>query len=419
MTDQPAGGGGVVEWAGDRVNRVESVDVARGVVMVLMVLDHVRDFLTDPQVDPTNLATTTPALFFTRWVTHFCAPTFFVLAGVGAALSGARRTRAGLSRHLLTRGLGLLVLSQTWENVFLFFTYPHVVLALVLWGIGWSMIALAGLVFLPRPVIGAIGLALIASHNLADGLRVQNPNAAWVWALLHERGFNTLPGGIPVLIGYPLIPWVGVMASGYAIGPLFFAPPPRRRTILFAIGFVSILAFVAIRASHVYGDPRPWSVQATPLRTLMSFLNCEKYPPSLLYLLMTLGSLFLGLALLDRPLGRWAGPFRAFGQVPLFFYLLQWPVAHGLAVAVELAQGHPVGWMFRFPPFPSPSGFGQSLPTVYLLWAVAVALLWYPCLAYRWARSRRGFSRLQPSPLPTPQPAGGPDPDRSGGASSP
>jgi len=400
MTDESAStipaGADDFDRPGEKPARVESIDLLRGLVMVVMVLDHVRDYFGDARLDPTILATTTPALFFTRWITHFCAPTFVLLAGVSASLSGARRTRGDLSRHLITRGIWLIFLEQTWGNVTIFFTYPQVVLGLILWAIGWSMIALAGLIYLPRPVIGGLGLAMIALHNLLDGVDVGTGNAGLIWGLAHVPGFRTLPGGIPILIGYPLIPWIGVMALGYSIGPVFAMEAGRRRRILAASGLVAVAGFVALRWLNVYGDPRPWSAQASPTFTALSFLNCQKYPPSLLYLLMTLGPALLMLAALDRGIGRWGGPLRTFGRVPLFFYLLQWPVAHGLAVAVAALEGYPIDWMFRFPPFQSPVGYGSSLARVYLFWAITVALLYRPCSWYagRAGRHRRGMSGL-------------------------
>ena len=370
--------------------RVESVDLVRGLVMVVMVLDHVRDYFGDAKLDPTDLSSTTPALFFTRWVTHFCAPTFVFLAGVSAALSGARRTKGELSRHLLTRGLWLIVLEQTWGNVFIFFTVPQALLGLILWAIGWSMIVLAGLIYLPRYLIGVIGLGMIVFHNLLDGIQVGGDGAAALfWSVLHQPGFSRLPGGVPILVGYPLIPWVGVMAAGYALGPVFLRPSEQRRPILLGLGLASVLGFVLLRWINVYGDPRPWAPQADPIYTVMSFLNCRKYPPSLLYLLMTLGPALLALAALDRGLGRLGTPLRTYGQVPLFFYLFQWPVAHGLAVAVQAGLGQPIGWMFRFPPFQSPPGYGHGLPTVYLFWIITLALLYYPCRWFADLKRRR------------------------------
>lgn len=388
MTQVGAGGG-----------RVASVDLVRGGVMVLMVLDHVREYLASNLVDPTDLATTTPALFLTRWATHFCAPAFFLLAGVSASLSGERRSRAELARGLLARGAWLIVLEQTWGNVFMFFAWPRVVLGLVLWGLGWSMIVLAGLIYLPRAAIGGGAVALIALHNLLDGI----PPAAFgpfapAWNFLHAPGLPRLPGGVPYLAGYPLIPWVGVMALGYALGPVFREPAPRRRRTLLALGLGSAAAFVGLRWLNAYGDPRPWTPQASPTFTALSFVNCAKYPPSLLFLLMTLGPTFLALAAADGGGGRLGGPVRTLGQVPLCFYLLQWPVAHGLAVLIAVAGGQPTAWMFRPPPSLSPPGYDHGLPTIYLAWAVVVALLAGPSAAYAawWRRRARPPAAARP-----------------------
>ena len=369
--------------------RVESIDLLRGLVMVVMVLDHVRDYFMDARIDATDLSTTTPALFLTRWITHFCAPTFMFLAGVSAALSGTRRTRGELSRYLALRGLWLIFLEQTWVSVTMFFTYPHLIFGVVLWAIGWSMIALAGLIYLPRPVIAAIGLAMIALHNLSDGFDPGGGIAGLLWSFLHVPGLKILPGGVPILFAYPLIPWIGVMAGGYAIGPLFLESPRRRRPILFAIGVASIVGFFILRWRNIYGDPRPWEPQATFAYTAISFLNCQKYPPSLLYLLMTLGPAFMALAVLDRGMGRLGHPLRTLGQVPLFFYLLQWPLAHILAIIVAAVQGYPIGWLFQFPPFQAPPGYGRSLLPVYLFWAMTVGLLYYPSL---WFSRRKKMS---------------------------
>ncbi len=363
--------------------RLDSVDVVRGAVMVVMILDHVRDFFMNLQVSPTDIGRTTPALFFTRWITHFCAPTFVLMAGVGASLAGSRgMSRGELARFLLTRGIWLIALEETYVMACVFFAMPRVVLATTLWAIGWSMIVLAGLVFLPRVAIGAFGLAMIAGHNLFDGIRAEG-NGLWsiLWHALHQQGFLTLPNGYGLMFLYPLVPWIGVMAAGYAMGPMLLLPHERRRPILLKLGLGLTAAFVALRALNVYGDPAPWAVQTSPTYTILSFLNCQKYPPSLLFLLMTLGPAITALGLLDRGAGRWAEPLRTFGRVPLFFYLLQWPVAHGLAFATAVLRGQPTDWMFRFPPFQAPAGYGEGLPMVYAMWLVVVALLYLPC---RW-----------------------------------
>jgi uncharacterized membrane protein len=269
---------------------------------------------------------------------------------------------------------------------------PHFLLGLVLWSLGWSMIVLAALIYLPRVVIGGIAVAMIAGHNLLDGVQPGAGAPALLWGFLHSPGMQILPGGIPILLGYPLIPWVGVMAAGYALGPLFSQPAERRRPILFAIGLGAIAGFVILRWLNVYGDPQPWATQGSPAYTVMSFLNCTKQPPSLLYLMMTLGVTFLALAAFDSTPVRPGNPLCVIGQVPLFFYLLQWPIAHGLAVLVAAIQGEPIAWMFEFPPFQTPEGYGRSLARVYLFWIITVFLLYYPSRWYLGLRRRRRAS---------------------------
>ena len=371
--------------------RLASVDLVRGGVMVLMVLDHVRDYLMNSRVDPTNIEVATPALFFTRWVTHVCAPTFIFLAGTGAFLAGVQgRPRAQLSRFLVTRGLWLIVLEQTWVSVTMTFTRPSAILALILWAIGWSMIVLAGLIHLPRRAVGAIGVCLILFHNLLDGVQVNGSGVgSLLWHLLHEPGYLILPGGIGLLEGYPLIPWVGVMAAGYAFGPWLLEPAPRRRALVTTLGLALLGGFLVLRGVNRYGDPRPWTFQADSVRTVMSFLNCQKYPPSLLYLLMTLGPALLALAWVDRLPALLARPLGTLGRVPLFFFLLQWPVAHGLGVAVAALRGQPVDWLFRSPPFQMPDGYDNSLATVYLTWGIALLIMYPFCRWFAEVKRRR------------------------------
>ena len=376
--------------------RIESVDLLRGLVMVVMVLDHTRDYFMNLQVGATDLARTTPALFFTRWITHFCAPTFMFLAGVGASLAGSNgMSRPGLARFLLARGLWLVVLDVTVVSFLLFFTVPNAIVAGVLWAIGWSMVALAGLVFLPRWLIGAIGVAMIAGHDLLDGIRAEGSGPlSMIWHILHQQGFLPMPGGFVLFVLYPLVPWIGVMAASYAFGPVLELPRERRRPILIGMGLALTLAFVALRATNVYGDPNPWTTRASPTFTALSFLNGSKYPPSLLYLLMTLGPAIVALGLLDRGAGRFGGPLLTFGRVPLFFYLLQWPVAHGLAVLVATLRGQATGWMFRFPPFQSPPEYGAGLVEVYLAWLVVLALLYAPCRWFAGVKRRHRWGWL-------------------------
>ena len=268
--------------------RHDAVDFLRGAVMVLMALDHARDFFAGFREGLTDPATTTPALFFTRWVTHFCAPVFVLLAGTGAFLSkSGGRSTASLSRFLWTRGLWLVLLEMTVVRLGWLFdlTYAFSILQ-VIWAIGWSMVVLAALVYLPVAAIGALGVAMMLTHDLLDGV-----GATWglLWDVLHQPAMLEWMPQHQVRIAYPLIPWVGVMAAGYAFGAMLTRPPDEKRRLLLRLGLSLITAFVVIRAVNHYGDPHPWSPQRSPLYTLLSFLNCEKYPPSLDYLLMTLG----------------------------------------------------------------------------------------------------------------------------------
>ncbi|MFO0910713.1 MAG: heparan-alpha-glucosaminide N-acetyltransferase domain-containing protein [Isosphaeraceae bacterium] len=364
--------------------RIACVDLLRGTVMVLMVLDHTRDFFMDMSFDPTDLSRTTPALFFTRWITHFCAPVFALLAGTGAFLAsrGGRRGIA-LARFLVVRGLWLVALEQTVEIFgMLFRPTPGLFLALVLWSIGWSFVVLGVLVALgiPSRIIGALGLTIIATHGLSALL----PPSPWT-TVLFSRGLVGNPTSGPVLlVGYAIIPWAGVVLSGYGLGELLDWKPQIRRRALVGLSVVTLALFAGLRATNLYGDPNPWSMKESPLLTVLSFLNTSKYPPSLLFLLMTLGPALGVLALYDA-VGE-DGPIRTglrtLGRVPLFYYLLQWYVIHGLAVLVAVLRGQPLGWLFPgFPPVAPPPESQFGLPFVYGMWILVVVLLY---LASRW-----------------------------------
>jgi uncharacterized membrane protein len=306
--------------------RLHSVDLVRGLVMVIMALDHVRDFfhVYAKSFDPLDPAKTYTALFFTRWITHYCAPTFVFLAGTGAFLSTARgKTKPELARFLLTRGLWLVVLELTLVRFGWFFNLDYSLsMVQVIWAIGCSMIVLGGLIYLPVRAIAAVGLVMIFAHNAFDGVRAESfGQLRWLWVLLHESNVLQLPTGAFVFVAYPLIPWIGVMAVGYAFGEILTLERRRRRKTLFVLGAACIALFVLLRALNVYGDPSPWAEQEDAWRAMLSFLNTSKYPPSLLFLLMTLGPSILALALFDREPGREPGavarPFIVFGRVPL------------------------------------------------------------------------------------------------------
>ncbi len=380
--------------------RNDAVDLLRGLVMVVMALDHVRDFFTDHPGDPSaQLATTTAGLFLTRWVTHFCAPVFVFLAGAGIFLAGARgKPRPQLARFLVSRGLWLILVEVTLVRWGWFFdvSYGFSVLQ-VIWVLGVSMICLAGLIFLPLRAVGAFGLVVIVGHNLLDGIHASALGRwSWLWTLLHERGFLR-PFGLALLVIYPLVPWVGVMAAGYAFGAILVRPPEERRRVLVRLGGALTLAFVVIRAVNHYGDPLPWTAQRSPLFTVFSFLACTKYPPSLDYLLMTLGPAIAFLGWIDGRLAgaatpAWGGPLVTFGRVPFFYYVLHVPLLHGLAVLLGVAaRGTGAAGVIAHRimlPDAEAARFGFPLPVVYAAWAVVVLLLYPACRWFAGVKAR-------------------------------
>lgn len=372
--------------------RLMSIDMLRGLAIVLMALDHVRDYFTGAPFQATDLDQTTPALFFTRWVTHFCAPVFVFLAGTGAFLLSRRATPAQTSRFLLTRGLWLIALEWTVVTfVWTFnFEYRLGLIMQVIWAIGVSMIVLAALIRLPLAAIAAIGVAMIAGHNLFDGVAPESLGAwAPLWQVLHVQGvlsFGATPAGF---VHYPLIPWIGVMAAGYAFGRLYEFEAGRRRRVLVALGLGLCAAFVVLRLVNGYGDLAPWSTQRNATVTLLSFLNVTKYPPSLLFLLMTLGPAMLLLAWFERLHGPLAGMLATFGRVPLFAYVVHIVLAHLFAGLVALATGYGTVVLTDFFLF-YPDGWGVGLPGVYLAWLIVLAVLYPLCRWFAAVRRRRG-----------------------------
>jgi uncharacterized membrane protein len=367
--------------------RLDSVDLLRGLAIVLMSLDHVREFLSAAQINPTDPAQTTPALFFTRWVTHFCAPVFVFLAGAGAYLYRARGHSTGeVSWFLLTRGLWLVVLELTVVRLAWFFNFDYFSHSVgqVIWTIGWSMVALAGLVHLPVAAIATIGVLIIAFHNLFDPVAADSFGRwAWVWRFLHDGGPISPLNGVTIHVAYALLPWLGVMAAGYAFGAMFQLPASQRRSQILALGVTLSIAFVGLRYANVYGDPAPWAAQGALMRTVFSFLNLQKYPPSLLFLLMTLGPAMIFLAAVDdRPAGPLGRMLVTFGRVPLFYYVVHLYVIHALAVGLIYWQhGETPDWLFSFPPGHAGEGYGYSLPVLYAIWFGIVAALYPLC---RW-----------------------------------
>jgi len=383
--------------------RIYSIDLLRGIVMMIMLLDHTREFVHAGALtsDPTDPATTTVAVFFTRWITHFCAPTFVFLSGVSIYLQKMNgKTNAELCRFLWTRGLWLVFLEFTIVRFGITFNldYSFFGMAQVIWVIGVSMILMAALVYLPVKIVGYAGLAMILLHNLLDAFRIP-PNIAFagnpppdvwqvLWIFLHQQGVVDFFGGTTnSLIAYPLIPWVGVMAAGYAFGTIYGWESEKRRRMLFAIGGVATVLFVAVRLINVYGDPLPWKYHDNSVATVLSFFNTTKYPPSLLYLLMTLGPALVVLALTDRVDGKavWQRISITFGRVPMFYYILQWFMAHSMGVAISYFAGKDIAYFFggllqmgeKAPP-----DYGFSLGVTYAAWIGGLILLYPLCWWY-------------------------------------
>ena len=380
-------------------SRIQSVDALRGAIMMLMAIDHIRDFVARSAMQflPMDLSRTTAAIFFTRWITHFCAPVFFLTAGMGAYLWRQRggHSKPELSRFLITRGLWLILLEVTVLRVILLSQVAYrgsIVILFILWALGMSMIALAGLIYLPLRALAAVSIAIVALHNLLDGISAERfGNAAWVWEILHQQGLFKF-GGLRFAIAYPVLPWIGVMAAGYCLGALFTWEGARRRIFLLRLGTAMTIGFVVIRAINLYGDPNPWQHQASKLFTVLSFLRTTKYPPSLDFLLMTLGPALIALAWLERPRFSPDNPLIVFGRVPFFYYVLHLAVAHLIVIGMNFVRYGRAPFLWLAPPSMGgdaklfPPNYGYPLWAVYVVW-IAVLLLLYPIC--RW------FARLK------------------------
>ena len=368
--------------------RVASVDLIRGAVMILMAIDHVRVYSGLPAGGPT------PGIFFTRWVTHFCAPAFVFLAGTSAFLYGRRHE--GLSRFLLTRGAWLVVLELTvlrlaWTFNLDFAGYE---MAGVIWCIGWCMILMAALVRLPLAAVGTIGLVIIGAHNL---LPLQpGGSAGALWKILYVS-FWSGPirfgeHGPNLIVLYSIVPWIGVMAAGYAFGALLQLEPARQGRLCLRIGLGATALFLLLRGFNLYGDPRPWSGTGE-MPGWLAFLNTSKYPASLQFLLMTLGPTIALMPLLERARGAVADFVTLFGRVPFFYYVLHIPLIHALALLVSrIRLGSVSWWLFTNHPMgnpPPPEGYTWSLPLLYLVFAVAIAILYLPCRWFAGLKARR------------------------------
>lgn len=381
-------------------SRIVSLDIFRGLIMVVMALDHTRDFFSNLPFEPETLSQTWPTLFFIRWITHFCAPMFFLLAGTGAYLYGHRRTPAELTRFLWSRGLWLIALEFTIVGTAWSFQIPFGFFG-VIWAMGASMVLMAAIVRLPMRWIAGLSVAMIALHDLLDRLRpAQFGSVAWLWNILHRRGGVMLPFGVREFVLFPLIPLVGVMTGGYVLGQLYTMERARRKKLLVTAGAVMIALFVFLRLTNVYGNPPAglggvsqgdFHLQPTLSKTVILFLDVEKYPPSLQFLLMTIGPSLLLLAWLDREnVPRGLRALWIFGRVPMFFYVLHLYLIHSLAIIVAALRGQSVGWLAHGAIFgETPAGYGYNLGFVYLMWITAVVLLYFPCRWFAELRSRR------------------------------
>ena len=367
--------------------------------MVLMAIDHTRDFVHSAAMSfpPEDLTRTTTAIFFTRWITHLCAPAFMLCAGLGAWFRLERGgTITGLSRFLWTRGLWLIVLEFTLVHIGFFFSVEYrLLILLVFWALGMSMIALAALIRLPYRVLLVVSLGLIALHNLTDGIAAARFGAfGWVWQILHQPGLIAT-GPPAILVAYPLVPWIGVMAAGFCLGRVYRLPAERRRVVLIGLGLALTAAFVIVRAANVYGDPRPWSWHSRPGFTLLSFLNCTKYPASLSFLLMTLGPVIAFLGLVDRLRPSDRNPLMVFGRTPLLYFVLHIPLIHAVAIGLTwLRYGH-APFLFMPPPTLGtprqmfPADYGWDLWAAYAVTAVVVTALYPVCRWFARLRARR------------------------------
>jgi len=367
--------------------RIESIDLLRGIVIIIMALDHVRDYFHADNFffEPNDLAQTNAAIFFTRWITHFCAPVFVFLAGTSAFLVGQRKTKNELASFLLKRGLWLMLLEVIVIGFAWTFNPSYPLFRLqVIWVLGLAMVIMSGLIFLPPKMILIIGLLILFGHNLLDNIHASGNNFKdFLWAELHERKVFSIAGHW-VRTSYPLLPWLGIMMLGYSFGTLYKKGMDAavRKKYLLITGSAAIVLFLLLRGINRYGDMSPWSTQTSFALTVCSFLNLTKYPPSLMYALMTLGPALVFLTLLEKPLN-WLGKIIIpIGRVPLFFYVLHLFLIHGLAMVAVVMSGRPwtdmiLTGLANATDSPWLQGYGFSLAGAYAVW-IAVVLLLYP-----------------------------------------
>jgi uncharacterized membrane protein len=371
------------------MNRIKSIDITRGLIMVIMALDHVREYMhtTSMTMDPTNLETTTAGLFLTRWITHLCAPAFVFLAGASAYLSYRKRKDISQSRKfLLTRGIWLVILEFTIINFALWFDLRFRLMIMeVISAIGLSFIVLSLLLKLKPGIIGAIGILLIFSHDLLSGIKLpENQAAAFLASVLFRPGMFNLTSGLSFFTAYPLIPWLGIMLTGFACGEFFEKPAERRKKIFLQAGSLCIFLFVVIRLANYYGDPAPWSVQKTPFFTFLSFINVSKYPPSLLFTLLFTGLTFIILYISEKADQKLAGTLSVYGKVPFFYFIVHLYLIHILMFLMLFLQGKGMNDLV-FGVFENgrpKTGVGVNLTGIYIIWISVVVALYPLCRWY-------------------------------------
>lgn len=363
--------------------RIHSVDMLRGMVIIIMALDHMRDYTTLYHFSPEDLSQTTVPLFFTRWVTHFCAPVFMFVAGVGSGLGEIHgKTKKQLTHFLWTRGLWLVLLEFTVIKLGWTFNFTdRTIYLIVIWALGMSMLSLAVLIYVPKKWLLAMGLIMIFGHNLLDGISPESFGIfSPLWKMLHVDSEFQL-GSFTVYAKYPMIPWIGVMALGYVFADLYRQQAKIRQKKLLILGLGIIALFLVVRGINIYGDPHPWEAQSTFGMTVVSFLNVNKYPPSLSYLLMTLGPSIVLLAVFERIKGWLVDFLVVFGRVPMFFYVVHIYVIHLIAVFLGLYQGYTWKDMANdF--FALPQDYGFGLEVTYFLWIILIIGLYYVCESY-------------------------------------
>lgn len=372
--------------------RINSIDIVRGIVMVIMALDHSRDFfhIGGFATDPTNMTSTTPVLFFTRWITHYCAPTFVFLSGTAIFLSLQKKNKKDLSMFLLSRGIWLIVLELIIVRFAILFNfYYDVILFQVIWVIGASMVCMAALIHFDYKALLTIGLIIVFGHNIFDAFRLQPGDSFFgVWTILRQSGFIILTDNNTLFVMYPLLPWLGIMILGFCLGRLYSGQYKKdeRTKLLLMIGLSVIALFLILRTINLYGDPAPWSLQKNAMFTFMSFLNTTKYPVSLMYTLMTLGPLMVILALMEKMNSDFLKPLHVFGRVPMFYYILHFLLIHSISILLFMNK---TGKSLNQIDFHFNKSFGgitteggYSLGITYLLWVAVVFLLYPFCVWY-------------------------------------